>query len=145
MAGRVVVGIDGSEGSLPALVWAHDQAALVGADLEVVIAWEALVVPSGWPVASPTTGIDYDPAEVAERIASEAMDKALGGRPEGTRTVIVQGHPANVLVDASEGADLLVVGSSGHGAFVGMLLGSVSSYCAHRAHCPVVITRAPQG
>ena len=54
----------------------------------------------------------------------------------------VQGHPAPLLVEASKGADLLVVGSRGHGEFVGMLIGSVSEYCATNARCPVLIHRA---
>ena len=52
-------------------------------------------------------------------------------------------HPAPVLVEASKGADLLVVGSRGHGEFVGMLIGSVSEYCVTNAHCPVLVHRDP--
>ena len=55
---------------------------------------------------------------------------------------VVNGHPAPILVEASKGADLLVVGSRGHGEFVGMLIGSVSEYCATNAHCPVLVHRA---
>ena len=56
---------------------------------------------------------------------------------------LINGHPAPVLVEASKGADLLVVGSRGHGEFVGMLIGSVSEYCVTNAHCPVLVHRAP--
>jgi nucleotide-binding universal stress UspA family protein len=56
-------------------------------------------------------------------------------------THIVEGHPAPTLVEASHEADLLVVGCKGYGEFAGMLLGSVSEYCAHHARCPVVIIR----
>jgi len=56
-------------------------------------------------------------------------------------TLVVEGHPAEVLVEASSHADLLVVASRGHGQFGGMLLGSVSQHCATHAHCPVVIVR----
>jgi nucleotide-binding universal stress UspA family protein len=56
---------------------------------------------------------------------------------------VIDGHPAPVLVEASKGAELLVVGSRGHGEFVGMLIGSVSEYCAAHAHCPVLVHRAP--
>jgi nucleotide-binding universal stress UspA family protein len=55
---------------------------------------------------------------------------------------VVNGHPATVLVDATKGADLLVIGSRGHGEFVGMLLGSVSEFCTTNAHCPVLVHRA---
>ena len=55
---------------------------------------------------------------------------------------IVEGHPAPVLVETSKDADLLVVGSRGHGEFVGMLIGSVSAYCVTNAHCPVLVYRS---
>ncbi|MEO8888523.1 MAG: universal stress protein [Jatrophihabitantaceae bacterium] len=55
------------------------------------------------------------------------------------RTCVHVGHPAQVLVEASVGADMLVVSSRGHGGFVGLLLGSVSAYCAEHAQCPVVV------
>jgi len=58
---------------------------------------------------------------------------------------VVEGRPAAVLVNESQGADLLVVGSRGHGGFAGLLLGSVSQQCAHHAACPVVIVhRGPE-
>ena len=54
---------------------------------------------------------------------------------------VIEGHPAPLLVKASSGADLLVVGSRGHGEFAGMLLGSVSEHCVTNAHCPVLVLR----
>ena len=57
---------------------------------------------------------------------------------------IVYGHPAVVLVDASRTADLLVVGNRGHGAFTGMLTGSVSMHCVNNANCPVVVVRGAE-
>jgi nucleotide-binding universal stress UspA family protein len=56
---------------------------------------------------------------------------------------VVEGHPAPILVAASRGADLLVIGSRGHGEFVGMLLGSVGEHCSAASHCPVLIMREP--
>ena len=56
----------------------------------------------------------------------------------------VEGHPAHVLIEASRGAELLVVGSRGHGAFSGMVLGSVSQHCVTQAHCPVLVLRDSQ-
>ena len=68
------------------------------------------------------------------------MEAVLGAdRPADFETVIVEGNPAEVLVHRSEGARVLVVGSRGHGGFAGLLLGSVSSACAERAHCPVLV------
>ncbi len=54
---------------------------------------------------------------------------------------VINGHPAEVLLKAAAGADLLVVGSRGHGAFADALLGSVGQYCVHHAHCPVLVMR----
>jgi nucleotide-binding universal stress UspA family protein len=60
------------------------------------------------------------------------------------RALIVEGNAAQVLLDASDGADLLVVGSRGHGGFTEALLGSVSQHCVHHAHCPVVVIRGQE-
>jgi nucleotide-binding universal stress UspA family protein len=54
---------------------------------------------------------------------------------------VVEGHPAQVLVEEARGARLLVVGSRGHGSLVGMLIGSTSAHCAATAECPVVVIR----
>ena len=61
--------------------------------------------------------------------------------PVTIRTKAVQGHPARVLLDASAGAELLVIGSRGHGGFVEAMLGSVGQHCVHHATCPVVVIR----
>ena len=61
--------------------------------------------------------------------------------PAGLRTRVVEGHPAQVLVEASQGAELLVVGGRGYGGFADALLGSVSTYCIHHAQCPLTIIR----
>ena len=83
-----------------------------------------------------------------EVIAKQALEEAIaaatspGGPP--VRGEITQDSPAKALIDASAGADLLVLGSRGHGGFAGALLGSVSQYCVHHAHCPVLIIRGEQ-
>ena len=70
------------------------------------------------------------------------MDDVLGSdRKMKVTLTVTEGHPGMVLSTASRGAELLVVGSRGHGAFAGMLLGSVSEYCAAHAACPVVVVR----
>jgi nucleotide-binding universal stress UspA family protein len=82
--------------------------------------------------------------------AATALEETLRESIPDTDTVeverrVVEGRPAAVLVDESQGADLLVVGSRGHGGFTGLLLGSVSQQCAHHAACPVVIVhRKPE-
>ncbi len=74
----------------------------------------------------------------------ETVDAVLG--PDSgvvLHLTVTEGHPASVLTEAAQGAELLVVGSRGHGAFAGMLLGSVSEYCAAHSPCPVVVVRQP--
>ena len=61
------------------------------------------------------------------------------------RSRVMKGHPAQVLIDATADASLLVVGSRGHGSFADALLGSVGQYCVHHAHCPVLIIRGEAG
>ena len=137
--GRIVVGIDGSPSSLDALAWAARQADLTGAGLEIVMTWEW---PSslGWAVPIPD---NFDPEEDVRKALETAVAGVRAEHPDvSIDPRVVSGHPAPILVEASKGADLLVVGSRGHGEFVGMLIGSVSEYCATNAHCPVLVHRA---
>jgi nucleotide-binding universal stress UspA family protein len=137
----IVVGIDGSAGSAAALAFAADEADIRGTDLRVVTAWH---VPSGMYAGGfvPTVeSLDYGSwqREMAER----QMHDVLGPeRAERTELVVIEGSPAAVLRSESERAELLVVGSRGHGGFTGLLRGSVSNQCAAHARCPVVIVRA---
>jgi nucleotide-binding universal stress UspA family protein len=86
---------------------------------------------------------DFDPAEDARRMLEEVLKQTVAEHPDITvRSAVVEGRPSPVLVEASRGADMLVVGSRGHGELAGMLLGSVSEYCATNAHCPVMVLRA---
>jgi nucleotide-binding universal stress UspA family protein len=137
---RVVVGIDGSNSSLQALQWAARQAQLTASTLEVITTWE-WPVSWGWNMPLPE---GYNPAADAQAVvdtAIEAVRKAYPGLDVEGR--VLEGHPAPALVDASRDADLLVVGSRGHGQFAGMLLGSVSEYCVGHAQCPVTVLREP--
>lgn len=137
--GRIVVGIDGSPPSLDALSWAARQAELTGAGLEVLMCWEW---PSsyGWAVPVPD---DFDPEGDVRRTLETALAPLRAAHPgvalDGR---VVEGHPAPILVEASKGADLLVVGNRGHGGFVGMVIGSVSEHCTLHAHCPVLVYRS---
>ena len=129
----IVVGIDGSGSSIEALRWAYRQAELTGAGLHAVMAWQLPEIYAYEPV-------DY---EAQARGALEiALEQALGPNPSVPVISSVEpGRPASVLIEASRGAELLVVGSHGHGGFVGMLLGSVGQHCVSHAECPVVVVR----
>ncbi len=135
----VVVGIDGSAASLEALDWGARQAELTGAKLEIVMTWDWPTT-YGWAAPIPE---GYDP----ERDVHEALEKVeadVRAKHPGIEIVsrVLQGHPAPLLVEESKGADLLVVGSRGHGEFVGMVIGSVSEYCVTNADCPVLVHRS---
>lgn len=137
--GRIVVGVDGSDASKDALRWAARQAGMTGVRLETVMAWHVPVAAYGAPVMPPD-GYDFEPE--ARRTLAEAIRDVLGEHPAvEVATVVVEGHPAPELLHAAADADLLVVGSRGHGAFTGMLLGSVSEHCVAHAPCPVVVVR----
>jgi nucleotide-binding universal stress UspA family protein len=137
--GRIVVGVDGSESSKDALKWAAHQAELTGASLEALISWEVSSNSLGFEVPIPA---DYDPRSIATETIEETIRKALGksGEPHVV-ALVVEGQAARSLLDAAKGAELLVVGSRGHGPFAGALLGSVSAYCAAHSTCPVVVVR----
>jgi nucleotide-binding universal stress UspA family protein len=135
---RIVVGVDGSDASLHALEWAVRQAELTAARIDVVAAWHWPPV-WGWgvPLAPPTS-----PAEDLQKVLDDVLEPVRAQHPGVTIDAhIVESHPAPALVDASRGADLLVVGSRGHGEFSGMLLGSVSEHCVSNAECPVLVLR----
>jgi nucleotide-binding universal stress UspA family protein len=137
----IVVGVDGSSGSTEALRWAMRQASATAAEVIVVAVWE---VPTALGYALSDDAVDW--AAHAREIIDNAMAEA--GRCQLSVTVtarIVRGHVGTVLVEESRGADLLVVGSRGHGMAVGMLLGSVSEYCVHHAACPVVVVGPHRG
>src|SRR5580658_876854 len=141
---RIVAGVDGSESSTSALRWAIRQAGLTGAAVDAVIAWHYPdLAASGLAVGSlePTYGVFR---ESAEKIIADAISSALDPASDVPgRARVAQGHAAQVLLDASAGASLLVVGSRGHGGFAEALLGSVSQHCIQHALCPVVVVRGP--
>jgi nucleotide-binding universal stress UspA family protein len=137
---RIVAGVDGSASSLEALRWAIRQAELTGSSVDAVIAWQPPAASGlGWGVAVVD---DTDYAELAAKTLAEAISMAADPASRvRVRPLVGQGNAAQVLLDASADADLLVVGSRGHGGFASALLGSVSLHCTHHAHCPVVVIR----
>jgi nucleotide-binding universal stress UspA family protein len=138
-AGGVVVGIDGSASSLEALEWAARQVEMTNSTLQILVTWDWPTT-LGWAMPIPT---EFDPEKNVQDALAEAEADLRTRHPNIEITSrVLQGHPAPLLVEASKGADLLVVGSRGHGEFVGMLIGSVSEFCATNAHCPVLVHRA---
>ncbi len=135
---QIVVGVDGSPESVKALRWAARQAELTGAELQVITAWEYPAF-YGWAPANPG---ETDFAHLSASAQDEALGAVFGtDRPDWVRTQVVEGPAARALVDASETADLLVVGSRGYGGLADAVLGSVSTYCVHHARGPVTICR----
>jgi nucleotide-binding universal stress UspA family protein len=140
---KIVVGIDGSDASKDALRWAVEDARARGAE---VVALHAYEVPVPVLDAAPATPVDFS-GLVAEALAGAqefvtgVVDEVVGNSVTvGVAPIAVEDEPAKALLDASRDADLLVVGSHGHG-LSGLFLGSVSLECAQHAACPVVIVR----
>lgn len=136
---EIVVGVDESEGAAEALRWAAREADLRDRTLTAVMAWGFLDQhhPSGGEPFDPSYG-EKDAADALDTIVVAALGADRAGRV-GRRAVC--DLPSAALLDASRGADLLVVGARGLGGFRGLLLGSVSQHCLHRATSPVAIVR----
>jgi len=144
---RYVVGVDGSAASIEALRWAVDEArAHGGGDIRAVLVWSL-------PYVGLATGMAPEPygmpetqlieQEAQQRLASSI--EALGDTsPAVLRGELLEGQPAGVLRELSHEADLVVVGSRGHGGFSALMLGSVSAQVVRHAHCSVVVIRPPQ-
>jgi nucleotide-binding universal stress UspA family protein len=142
---RIIVGVDGSECSKNALRWAIAQAQLTGATVEAVAAWQDPVM-SGYSYGWAPMQFEGDSFQtITEKTLAETVAETVAeitspqGRAVQVGTRVVQGHPAQVLMDAAAGAQMLVVGSRGHGTFAGILLGSVSQHCVQHAPCPVTV------
>jgi nucleotide-binding universal stress UspA family protein len=143
---KIVVGVDGSEHSDRALAWAIEEAKLREARLQVVSVWHVPALVYGAPGFTPPIGPDVGKAfrDVASETATAAAQTARDGGVEAD-VEVDQGQTVDKLLEAAEGADMLVVGSRGHGGFSGLMLGSVSAQCAHHAPCPIVIVRPRAG
>lgn len=141
---RIVVGVDGSEGSRHALRWAAAEARAHDAELEAVVSWQYPAL-----TTMPAFGV-LPPAEEMHDEARKGLQEVLDAEGLGAgsdlvaRATVVQGPPGATLLEVAEGADLLVVGTRGRGGFTGLLLGSVSQQCVTHAPCPVVVVPPPR-
>jgi nucleotide-binding universal stress UspA family protein len=139
---KIVVGVDGSAGSRAALRWAHEEARLRGASLEVVTVWQFPVMTSLPAFGAMPPPEDMSGEAEANLLRSLAAEGIASGDDVAVTTVVAEGAAAPALLDAATDAELLVVGSRGHGGFTGLLLGSVSQQCVSHGPCPVVVVRA---
>ena len=135
---RIVVGVDGSASSIEALRYAAQLSEALGHSLDVVTTW----VP---PIADAYVYHgDWRPENDARSLQNEAIADVFGDAPPAGLTArVIAGPAASTLIHESKTAGMLVLGSRGHGGFIGLLLGSVSATCAEHAHCPVLIIRSP--
>jgi nucleotide-binding universal stress UspA family protein len=144
--GQIVVGVDGSEGSRRALRWALEEARCRRLSLVAVGVWES-PYEYGFDEVPPPPGRERELAETArhrlEAALEEVGEEARAGVAIEAR--VVEGRPAKVFCELSDEASLLVLGARGHGGFAGLLLGSVSTECAHHSRCPVVIVPRSKG
>lgn len=136
----IVVGADGSDGSVAALRWAIRQAKLIGAEVRVATGYSLPVTIFTTPTY---TEVDYERDAVEAQLAT--IERATQGlRDVPMTTTVIETRPARLLTEMARDAELLVVGAHGPHGFRGMHLGSVANYCVHHAPCPVVVVRSPE-
>lgn len=137
---RITVGIDGSKNAQAALEWAVDEARLRSADLKIVHTWQVTGVVGGLGMAAYYEASQNAASTVATDAAAWASERL--GAP--VAQVVECASAVETLVREAADASLLVVGARGHGGFMGLVLGSVSSQLAHHAPCVLVIVPTSQ-
>lgn len=132
--GVVVVGVDASEAQEAVLDFAFKEAAAHRAHLRAVLAWN-------WRQLAANATVGGEP-EISRRGLAEALAGHRERYPDVQVSMeVVEGHPVDTLRHAADRADLLVVGSHGHGVLAGMVLGSVSQALLHLSPCPIAVVR----
>lgn len=137
---RIVVGVDGSDAGLAALLWAAGQAAASGAELEVVTVWTHDAMLDDASVNRTLEEARRVHFHELEKLVA-TVTKDLGG--VDARCLAPDGDPAGILTDRAKDATMLVVGSHGKGKLHAALAGSVSSACLRHATCPVAVIPPP--
>lgn len=138
----IVVGVDGSKHSQNALKWALDEAARRDGGLRLITAWSK--PPMSWYPAVLETAVgeivtEDSPERIAETVQADALRTAAGEGISATGQVVHSDSAASAILDAAKDADLIIVGSRGHGGFPGLHLGSVSTQVINHAPCPVLV------
>lgn len=158
---QIIVGVDASQGSTNALLWAFAEARARKIPLHAILAWEyhpAWVDPglgSMFPMGYQSEGdVPQDEFSKATAAVNDQLDAAIrsatASDPDNATLPVtvtretVEGHPAQVLLEAAGEGDIIVVGSHGHGGFVGTVLGSISQHVVFHSRCPVVVVPAAQ-
>jgi nucleotide-binding universal stress UspA family protein len=137
-SGKIVVGVDGSEGSRQALLWAIDEAKIRGSEIEIIHTWNFT------PPLDPVGGYVLIPDKDFQESAQLVVDNLVKSVAELASSIAISTHvergsASQVLMNHAKTADLLVVGRRGHGGFIGLLLGSTAAQVSNHAQCPVVI------
>jgi nucleotide-binding universal stress UspA family protein len=142
---RYVVGVDGSAASIEALRWAVTEARAHGGAVRAVLVWELPYTGLATSMAQGPYGLpDTTIIEQEAALRLQSCIEAVGDTsPVEVHAEVLEGQPAAVLRELSHEADLVVVGSRGHGGFTALLLGSVSAQVVRHAHCSVVVIRPP--
>ncbi len=135
---KIVVGVDGSEGSRRALHWAIDEAKIRGSAIEIVHTWNFT------PPLDPVGGFVLIPEKDFQESAQLLVDNLLKSVSEMTSSISISTHvergsASQILLNRAQTADLLVVGRRGHGGFIELIIGSTAAQVSHHAQCPVVI------
>ena len=132
---RIVVGVDGSAQSKSALRWAARIAGAIDGTIEALMVWD-FAPTYGWSALPPLAPPHPELEEQLAKIVTEVFGAEA---PAGLTCRVLEGNPASCLIAEGKGAQMLVVGSRGHGGFAGLLLGSVSAKVAEHAACPVLV------
>ncbi|KAJ8898628.1 hypothetical protein K2173_004241 [Erythroxylum novogranatense] len=150
----MVVGIDDSEHSGYALDWILEKFFVpfgANSPFRIVIVHAKPTASSAVGLAGPGAAevlvfVDADLKKIAARVVENAKAMCISKSVNDVTVEVVEGDPRNVLCEAVEKhhASVLVVGSHGYGAIKRAVLGSVSDYCAHHAHCSVMIVKRPK-
>jgi nucleotide-binding universal stress UspA family protein len=140
---KLVVGVDETRGSLLALRWALDEAALRGASVQAVAVWDRGGLDHEWVAQTSTEALEEPTRAVLGDQIRRALADYEGNAPPVEEKLVHGADAGPLLAEAATGAELLVVGSHGHGRLRHAALGSTSEKCTQQATCPVVIVPLP--